>query len=103
MQGFNTGVALYNLDRMRTNKEYLAMTTLVEMKRLAEKYMIQGTVGDQDWLTVLGWEMEDMFYILPCQFNVQMDQVYNTEEYKDVWDSYHRCEAKTRILHRNGE
>ena len=56
------------------------MTTLEEMKRLAEKYMIRGTVGDQDWLTVLGWEMEDMFYILPCQFNVQMDQVYNTEK-----------------------
>ena len=75
---------MYNLGRMRTGKEYLAMTTLVKMKRVSEKYMIQGTVDDQDWLTVLGWEMENMFYILPCQFNVQMDKVYKTEEYKGV-------------------
>eukprot|EP00090_Calanus_glacialis_P002986 TRINITY_DN12176_c0_g1_i1.p1 TRINITY_DN12176_c0_g1~~TRINITY_DN12176_c0_g1_i1.p1 ORF type:complete len:327 (-),score=72.77 TRINITY_DN12176_c0_g1_i1:66-1004(-) len=103
LQGFNTGVALYNLAKMRASKEYTSVTSSVSMKKLAEKYMIQGTVGDQDWLTVLGWEMEDMFYLLPCQFNVQMDQVYNTEEYKDVWDDYHKCDAKTRILHRNGE
>ena len=79
------------------------MTSSSAMKTLAEKYMIQGTVGDQDWLTCLGWEMEDMFYFLPCEFNVQMDQVYNTEEFRDVWDSFHKCEAKAKILHRNGE
>ena len=94
---------MYNLAKMRASKEYTSVTSSVSMKKLAEKYMIQGTVGDQDWLTVLGWEMEDMFYLLPCQYNVQMDQVYNTEEYKDVWDDYHKCDAKTRILHRNGE
>ena len=49
---------------MRASKEYISVTSSVSMKRLAEKYMIQGTVGDQDWLTVLGWEMEDMFYLL---------------------------------------
>ena len=88
---------------MRASKEYISVTSSVSMKRLAEKYMIQGTVGDQDWLTVLGWEMEDMFYLLPCQYNVQMDQVYSTEESCDVLDDYNKCDAKTRIFHRNGE
>ena len=86
---------------MRASKEYISVTSSVSMKRLAEKYMIQGTVGDQDWLTVLGWEMEDMFYLLPCQYNVQMDQVYSTMKSCD--DDYNKCDAKTRIFHRNGE
>ena len=103
MQGFNTGVALYNLAKMRQSEAYKSMTSPTAMKRLAEKYMVQGTVGDQDWLTVLGWEMEEMFYLLPCHFNVQTDQVYNTEEYKEVWDMYHKCDSLTKILHRNGE
>ena len=73
------------------------------MRILAEKYMVHGTVGDQDWLTVLGWEMEELFYPLPCQYNVQMDQTYNKDQYKDMWTVYHKCDITTMILHRNGE
>jgi len=102
-QGFNTGVALYNLAKMRQSEAYRSMTSLASMRTLAEKYMVHGTVGDQDWLTVLGWEMEELFYPLPCQYNVQMDQTYNTDQYKDMWTVYHKCDITTMILHRNGE
>jgi hypothetical protein len=86
---------------MRASEAYKSVTSSAEMRRLAEKYMIQGTLAEQDWLTMLGWEMEDMFYLLPCQFNVQITDY--REEYKDVWDSYHKCDTNTEILHVNGE
>ena len=42
---------------------------------LAEEFMLHGTVGDQDWLTLLAWAQPQLVYTLPCQFNVQTDQV----------------------------
>ena len=42
---------------------------------LAEEFMLDGTVGDQDWLTLLAWAQPQLVYTLPCQFNVQTDQV----------------------------
>ena len=43
---------------------------------LAEEFMLEGTVGDQDWLTLLAWAQPQLVYRLPCQFNVQTDQVW---------------------------
>ena len=37
--------------------------------------MLGGTVGDQDWLTLVAWAQPHLVYTLPCQFNVQTDQV----------------------------
>ena len=37
--------------------------------------MLGGTVGDQDWFTLLAWAQPHLVYSLPCQFNVQTDQV----------------------------
>ena len=88
---------------MRINPLYNKAISVTSIKSLAEKYNINGTVGDQDWLTTLGWELPELFYILPCEFNVQMDQVYNTIEYQDTWEDYHQCKPRTKIIHRNGE
>ena len=86
---------------------------------LAEKFMLEGTVGDQDWLTLLAWAQPKLVYRLPCQFNVQTDQVrftlltikglteksqvYNTAKWADVWDKYRNCPNQTMIRHDNGE
>ena len=42
---------------------------------LAKEFMLEGTVGDQDWLTLLAWKQPQLVHLLPCQFNVQTDQV----------------------------
>merc|ERR1719244_2125688 len=97
-QGFNTGVALYNLAAMRASQEWGNQADPNKITSLAEKYMITGTVGDQDWLTVLGWEKPELFHLLPCQFNVQLDQNYNNTKWADVWDIYHSCPNTTLIL-----
>ena len=47
MQGFNTGVALYDLEKMRGSEVYRDATNIEEMIRLEKKYNIRGTVGDQ--------------------------------------------------------
>ena len=47
-QGFNTGVALYHLGRMRESLEYNMELDVARMRELSsEKYLMQGTVGDQ--------------------------------------------------------
>jgi len=105
-QGFNTGIALYNLDKMRMSDEYEKETNVDRMAELAKKYGMMGSVGDQDWLTVLGWEKPHLFYLLPCQFNVQVHEGYNTEKYASVWHQYRNCsgpkDPETKIVHRNG-
>ena len=79
--------------------------------------MLGGTVGDQDWLTLLAWAQPHLVYSLPCQFNVQTDQVsfaflkglpghyqvYNTAKWADVWDKYRNCPNSTMIRHNNGD
>ena len=97
---------LYNLAKMRNSPIYEEETKVVRMAELAKKYMMMGTVGDQDWLTGLGWERPDLFYLLPCQYNVQVHEGYNTEEFADVWPLYRNCskpeDKETKIIHRNG-
>ena len=73
------------------------------MIRLEEKYKISGTVGDQDWLTLLGWETEDLFYLLPCEFNRQTDKIYDTDYWRELFNIYHRCDVTAQIIHNNGE
>ena len=82
--------------------------------------MLEGTVGDQDWLTLLAWKQPQLVHLLPCQFNVQTDQVpdlanyyykgstehsqvYNTAQWAEVWDKYKNCPNKTMVRHDNGE
>ena len=78
-------------------------TEVEEMIRLEEKYKISGTVGDQDWLTLLGWETEELFYLLPCEFNRQTDKIYNTDYWRELFNIYHRCDVTAQIIHNNGE
>ena len=47
-QGFNTGVALYHIGRMRTSLQYKKEVKVARMKKLThDKYRMAGTVGDQ--------------------------------------------------------
>ena len=78
-------------------------TEVEEMIRLEEKYKISGTVGDQDWLTLLGWETEELFYLLPCEFNRQTDKIYDTDYWRELFNIYHRCDVTAQIIHNNGE
>ena len=75
-QGFNTGVVLYNLARMRESEDYNKLLTAEEVRRVINKYGYTVSLGDQDWFTNIGYEANQMFYRLPCQFNAQVSVQY---------------------------
>ena len=106
IQGFNCGVALYHLKRMRESPEWEAGAGLERMTELSRTFSVLGTVGDQDWLTLLGWDRPELFYSLPCHYNVQTHEGYKTREYEEAWPRYRNCSApsdpETKIIHRNG-
>ena len=75
-QGFNTGVVLYNLARMRESPEYNSLLSSEEVRRVMNKYGYTVSLGDQDWFTNIGFEAPHLFYRLPCQFNAQTSVQY---------------------------
>ena len=96
---------MYNLKKMRASKDYAGETKVDNMKKLQRKYLMAGTVGDQDWLTLLGWDRPEMFHVLPCHYNVQTHEGYKTSDMADRWQQYRNCSASdpvTKIIHNNG-
>ena len=105
-QGFNSGVTLYNLAKMRDSPEWEAEVDVKRMKEIAHQFLFAGSVGDQDWLTVLGWSRPEMFYLLPCHYNVQVHEGLKVAEHAERWEQYRNCSAPqhpdTKIIHYNG-
>ena len=94
------------------------------------RYMFRGSVGDQDWLTMLGWERPHLFHVLGCEYNKQVcvpschhfimlschhviilcHQMYTGRCYKEeeasLCDAYIHgsCDVSkpAKIMHRNG-
>ena len=54
---------------MRASRLWTAVTGEEEVQRLWEKYKLAGSVGDQDWLSLVSWEHPQLVHILPCQWN----------------------------------
>ena len=88
--------------KMRASLQYNEYIRTEKMVELSDKYLMDGLVGDQDWLTLLGWELPSLFYILPCQFNWKTNSEYSDGRWAQLWLLYRRCPPDTRILHRNG-
>ena len=109
-QGFNTGVVLYNLQRMRENEIYNQYVDNVDgiLDKLAEKYLFRSHLGDQCFFTLLGFEHPEWFKVLPCSFNYQLDTSLAVQlAYRSIFDQYHNCtDIETsndiKIYHGNG-
>ena len=44
---------------------------------LAEKYGFTKThLGEQDWFNLFQFEYPNLTYVLPCEYNLQMDTAY---------------------------
>ena len=70
-QGYNSGVVLYRLDRMRASAVYNKYIAPAGVDRLMTSFMYRMFLAEQDWLTNLGWTHPELFYNLPCEFNRQ--------------------------------
>ena len=104
LQGFNMGVVLYDLDRMRKSKKYNRYLELSRTKQMIEKYVFHLTLAFQDWFTEVGWESRELFYYLPCVFNVQVSMQFFKDPWKSVFRDFHYCDipSNIKIFHNNG-
>ena len=98
------GVVLYKLEEMRSNSDYNRYLEDDSVDTLSAKFGFTKThLGEQDWMTLLGWERPDLFYNLPCVFNRQLGQDYNQSPWKHLFDFYHDCKGDIKVLHGNSE
>jgi len=103
-QGFNTGVVLYRLDRMRQSdlyNSYLNSKSIVEMTKT---FMYKISLAEQDFFTNLGFLHPSLFHVLPCQFNKQESIQYLAPPFEEIFESYHYCDEKKniKVYHING-
>lgn len=101
-QGFNTGVMLMDLGKMRTSKLYNELLNYAPLKALCDKYEFRGSLGHQDFFTLLGMEYPELFHLLSCVWNRQLDTGWEKSVGKKIFESYHRCPGAIKIYHGNG-
>jgi len=96
-QGYNTGVVLFNLEKMRESSTYMEEAKLDKMVDLFESFLPASDwgLGDQEWITLFGWKYPDMVRLLPCEYNRQISG--NTKGGR--WTDYFRCDKETRVFH----
>ncbi|KAF8781672.1 Xyloside xylosyltransferase 1 like protein [Argiope bruennichi] len=102
-QGFNTGVVLFDLDRMRNSSLYNSLLNDTALENLCKKYQFDGYLGHQDFYTLTGMEYPELYYKLDCTWNRQLDVGWRNEVGKELFDKYHQCEGKIHVMHANGD
>lgn len=97
--GFNSGVLLLDLNKIRQSilfNNYLENSNLI--KELLTKYHFDHPhLGDQDFYTLLSFEHENLFFILPCYWNRQLCTWWKGKGYDDVWNDYFNCNNEQNI------
>ncbi|KAF7491812.1 Xyloside xylosyltransferase 1 [Sarcoptes scabiei] len=97
--GFNSGVLLLDLERMRRSKLYQSLLSPKIIEHLSQKYRFRGHLGDQDFYTLIGIDHRSLFHVLPCGWNRQLCQWWRFHGYGEVFDDYHRCQTSSIMLY----
>ena len=106
-QGLNTGVALYNLARLRTDATFNKYITdtgrgLPAVGHLAAKYRFKSHLGDQCFFTLLSMEHPELFRILDCGYNFQLDRSMFRDPWDTLFPAFHNCTSSAKVYHMNG-
>eukprot|EP01134_Creolimax_fragrantissima_P008433 CFRG8433T1 len=101
--GYNSGVMLMRLDRLRELTVWKDMLEGNTVKTLADIFQFRGHHGDQDLYTLLGSIHPELFYILPCNWNKQLCTWWrDVGGYKDpIFGYYYECEGYLHVVHGN--
>ncbi|XP_023327693.1 xyloside xylosyltransferase 1 [Eurytemora carolleeae] len=105
MQGYNSGVVLFHLKKMRENKLYNQYLQSENIRKIMKKYVgVQISTGDQDWFNLVGFTSPELFFPLPCVFNMQTSVQYLYYPQEEKFIKYHYCAEKSqgKIFHFNG-
>jgi len=100
--GFNSGIVLMRLDRLRQSELLRSlMTNSTLLESLVSKYSFKGHLGDQDFYTLVGMEHPELFYLLPCNWNRQLCQWWKSKGYDNVFDQFYECKGIISLYHGN--
>ena len=99
--GFNSGVLLLNLQRMRESKLYNSLLNSTQIESICKKYFFSGHLGDQDFYTVVSFEYKHLFHVIPCNWNRQLCQWWRYHGYRDVFEDYFKCDLQIKLFHGN--
>ncbi len=99
--GFNSGVLLMNLKRMRESKLYNSLLNSSAIEMLCNKYSFRGHLGDQDFYTIVSFDYQQLFHVIPCFWNRQLCQWWRYHGYGHVFDQYNRCDGDIKLFHGN--
>ncbi|XP_064460107.1 xyloside xylosyltransferase 1-like [Ornithodoros turicata] len=99
--GFNSGVVLLDLGRIRSSTFYQSFLREQAVKKLTAKYFSSGHLGDQGFYTLLYCEHPELFYVLPCAWNRQLCQWWKDNGYGSVLNDYHNCTGEVHVYHYN--
>ncbi|CDW55640.1 Glyco transf 8 domain containing protein [Trichuris trichiura] len=99
--GFNSGVLLAHMDNMRNSLQYNSLLNVSTIDALAKKYAFKGHLGDQDFYTLIAAEHPQLFYRLPCAWNVQLCKWWLRVYGADIFDKYRKCDMDVKVYHGN--
>jgi lipopolysaccharide biosynthesis glycosyltransferase len=99
--GYNSGVVLMKLDKMRQSVIYQSLLTNSSLGNLTDKYSFKGHLGDQDFYTLVALEYPQLFYTLPCNWNRQLCQWWKSKGYDDIFDQFYECKGFISLYHGN--
>ncbi|KAG7212500.1 hypothetical protein KM043_012811 [Ampulex compressa] len=99
--GYNSGVVLFNLDRLRNSSTYNSIIKKERVDLMTEKYHFKGHLGDQDFYTLLGMEQPELIHTVDCGWNRQLCTWWRDRGYMDVFGNYSRCDSETKLWHGN--
>ena len=99
--GYNSGVVLMKLDKLRKSVLYHSLLGNSSLSNLTEKYTFKGHLGDQDFYTLIALEFPHLFYSLPCNWNRQLCQWWKSKGYDDIFDLFFECKGFISLYHGN--
>ncbi|XP_014206766.1 xyloside xylosyltransferase 1 isoform X2 [Copidosoma floridanum] len=99
--GYNSGVILVHLKRLRESLEYDQIVGRDSVEHMVEKYEFKGHLGDQDFYTLLGMERPEFIHTIDCGWNRQLCTWWRDRGYADVFANYSRCDSETKLWHGN--
>lgn len=92
-----------NLERMRQSQVYNSYLNAANLEQLVDKYGQYGCIAYQDLFTFIFTEKPQLFTLLDCTWNRQLDTVYKHIVLStDIFDAFHRCHGDVKIYHANG-
>ncbi|XP_043288859.1 xyloside xylosyltransferase 1-like [Venturia canescens] len=99
--GYNSGVVLFQLERLRKSPEWDQIISEDMVNHMTEKYSFKGHLGDQDFYTLLGMERPELIHTVDCGWNRQLCTWWRDRGYIDVFANYSQCDSETKLWHGN--